>query len=111
MDTVENYRNTIEKVLTDYASIPYSHGEIETRCVFDRQHDQYLLKNVGWNNNKRVDGCVVHLEMINGKIWIQEDNTEYGIATDLELAGVPKSDIVLGFQPPELRKYTDYAVA
>lgn len=108
MDT--EYQNLIEKILTEYASIPYSHGEIETRCIFDRPRNQFLLKNVGWNGKKRVDGCIVHLEIINGKIWIQEDNTEYGIATDLEEAGVPKSDIVLGFQPPKLRQYTEYAV-
>ncbi|MFN0112370.1 MAG: element excision factor XisI family protein, partial [Blastocatellia bacterium] len=33
------------------------------------------------------------------------------IATDLEEAGVPKEDIVLGFQPPKVRPYTEYAVA
>lgn len=41
---------------------------------------------------------VAHLEIKDGKIWIQEDNTESGIATDLEAAGVPKEDIVLGFR-------------
>ena len=44
------------------------------------------------------------------KIWIQRDGTEDGIATDLEAAGVPKSDIVLAFHPQRLRKYTEYAV-
>jgi hypothetical protein len=47
----------------------------------------------------------------NGKIWIQEDGIEYGIAKDLEDAGIPKSEIVLGFQPPDVRPFTEYAVA
>ncbi len=46
-----------------------------------------------------------------GKIWIQRDGTEEGIAADLERAGIPKEHIVLGFRPPELRPYTGYAVA
>jgi hypothetical protein len=47
----------------------------------------------------------------NGKIWIEEDNTEEGLASLLVEAGVPKEDIVLAFHPPELRDLTEYAVA
>ena len=42
---------------------------------------------------------------------IQEDNTEEGIATALEAAGIPKDKIVLGFRHPQLRQYTEYSVA
>lgn len=51
------------------------------------------------------------MDLIDGKIWIQRDGTEEGIAADLERAGIPKEHIVLGFRPPELRPYTGYAVA
>jgi hypothetical protein len=37
--------------------------------------------------------------------------TEDGIATDLLEAGVPKEDIVLAFHAPEMRPYTEFAVA
>ncbi len=47
---------------------------------------------------------------INGKIWIQHDGTESGIADELEEAGIPKNKIVLGFRSPDVRKYTGYAV-
>ncbi|NEP13766.1 MAG: XisI protein [Symploca sp. SIO2C1] len=30
---------------------------------------------------------------------------------ELVVAGIPKSDIVLGFQPPELCPHTGYAIA
>jgi hypothetical protein len=53
----------------------------------------------------------VHIEVIDGKIWIQEDGIEHGIVTDLERAGIPKNDIVLGFQPPDVRPLTEYAAA
>jgi hypothetical protein len=36
---------------------------------------------------------------------------EVGIATELVEAGVPKEQIVLGFRPPEMRQYTEFAVA
>ena len=59
----------------------------------------------------RVHSCLVHIDLINEKIWIQQDNTEEGVATELVRAGIPKDQIVLGFRPPEVRQYTDYAVA
>lgn len=109
MDRIEKYRRIIERVLTEYAAIPYAHGEIEKRCAFDRARDEYVLVNAGWDGHRRVSGTIIHLEISGGKIWVQEDNTDYGIATDLEAAGVPKSDIVLGFHPPDVRPYTEYA--
>ena len=111
MDKLEKYRNIIEKILTKYAASPYAYDDIERRTMFDRENDSYLLYIVGWGNRRRYHGIVTHLDIINGKIYIQHDGTEDGIATDLEREGVPKSDIVLAFHAPELRKYTEYAVA
>lgn len=48
--------------------------------------------------------------MIDGKIWVQYDGTEEGVATELVDAGVPKVDIVLGFRHPSVRQYTEFAV-
>jgi hypothetical protein len=49
--------------------------------------------------------------LIDGKIWIQYDGTEEGVATELLEAGVPKAHIVLGFRHPSERKYSGLAVA
>ena len=111
MDKLSDYRKTIERVLTDYAAVPYSNSNAKTEPIFDYERDRYLLVNVGWDNGKRMHGCLVHVDIIEGKFWIHRDGTEDGIAADLERAGVPKSDIVLAFHAPELRKHTEYAVA
>jgi hypothetical protein len=69
--------------------------------------DSYLLAPEGWDNGRRVHAVITHLEIIDGKIWVQEDWIEHGIAAELEEAGVPKIAIVLGFQPPYVRPYTE----
>lgn len=69
-----------------------------------------MLVNVGWDD-RRVHGCLVHVDLIDGKFWIQRDGTEDGIATELVAAGVPKSRIVLAFHPVDVRPHTGYAVA
>jgi hypothetical protein len=107
---LDTYRAIIEQVLTEYSKYPYAYGEIERQLVFDRPRDHYLLMSVGWDK-RRVHGCLVHIDMINGKCWIQRDGTESGIAHDLEAAGIPKDHIVLAFRPPAVRPHTGYAVA
>lgn len=66
---------------------------------------------MGWEGDKRVHGCLVHVDIINGKLWIQRDGTEQGITEELVKAGIPKDRIVLGFHPAYIRPYTEYAVA
>lgn len=110
MDSIEKYRELIQNVLSEYASIPFSYSDVQTQTIFDRNSDHYLLMLLGREGLKRVHGCLVHLDIINDKIWIQRDGTEEGIATQLLEAGVPKDKIVLGFKSPRMRKHTEFAV-
>ena len=111
MDQLNHYRNLLEKILTEYSIIPYAFGDVSNFTVFDRPNDRYFVMTQGWNQNRRVHHCLIQVDIIDGKFWIQNDGTEEGVATDLERAGVPKDQIVLGFRRPELRPYTEYAAA
>lgn len=111
MDTVDRYRQLIRNILTEYARIPYAYGDVQIEPVFDRESDRYLLMILGRESGKRVHGCLVHIDIIDGKLWIQRDGTEYGIANELVNAGVPREQIVLGFRSAEMRKQTEFAVA
>ncbi|MEB3219850.1 MAG: element excision factor XisI family protein [Nostocales cyanobacterium 94392] len=75
--------------------IPYSYGDIEYRTVFDSDNHSY---------------CLIHLEIIDGKIWVQRDDTEDGVTYDLEAAGIPKDKIVLDFHAPYVRPHTGYVI-
>jgi len=111
MDTgIESDRDIIERILAEHAKYPYAYGEIDRQLVFDRERDHYLVLSVGWDKS-RVHGCVIHIDLIDGRSWIQRDGTETGVALELEAAGIPKDRIVLAFKPPEIRPITGYAVA
>lgn len=110
MDKLKTYRQIIKQVLDEYARIPYAYGEVEPKVVYDHQNDQYLMLAIGWEGVKRVHGCIVHIEIIEDKVWIQQDGTEDGVAGELVEKGIPANDIVLGFRPAQLRQYTGYAV-
>jgi hypothetical protein len=93
----------VERLLTDHARIPFSHGDLQLQTVFDRESDHYLLMVMGREGGRRVHGCLAHIDLIEGRIWIQRDGTEYGIAKELLDAGVPQQDIILGFRSPRFR--------
>lgn len=111
MDTLDRYRDLIERVLKEHARIPYAHGDVQRQTVFDRSGDHYLLVLVGRDGRQRVHGCLVHVDLIDGKFWIQRGGTEYGVARELLDAGVPREHIVLAFRSEELRKHSGCAVA
>ena len=110
MDTLEYYRQIIQSLLTAYAAIPIANGKIDCYTVFDPKQDHYMVMNVGWDGHRRVYGCVLHLDIKEGKIWVEQNMTEMRVAQELVEQGVSKDDIVLGFQAPEMREYTDYGV-
>lgn len=111
---VEQYRQYIQELLLERAERSASssaNSQTETEVIFDVERDRYQLVHVGWRRNGRRNyGCVLHLDIKDGKIWIQHDGTEEGIANALVELGVPKQDIVLAFHDPSMRKYTGFAV-
>ena len=111
MGNIEKYRVKIKKIITDYVSVPYSQRDIKAKLIISNDENNYLVMTSGWQNKKRVHGCIIHLEIIDGKIWIHRDGTEYGIANELVDAGISKDKIVLGFHPADIRQYTDFAVS
>ena len=113
MDKLTHYQNLIKQILTEYEKISSQviDPDIVEVLMFDDQRSQYLWFNIGWKNDKRVKTISVYIRIKNEKIYIEEDWTEEGIATDLLREGVPKEDIVLAFYDPETRKLTEFAFA
>jgi hypothetical protein len=110
MAGVEDYQAYIEKIIKNYGQYKPAYGDVEVQTIFDKENHHYQLVTVGWNDDRRIRGCVLHLDIKDGKIWIQHDGTEEGVANELVELGVPKEDIVLAFHAPYKRPYTGFAV-
>lgn len=111
MAEVADYPRIVRQLIDHYAQFKPSAGEVDVEVVIDERTGHYELMHNGWANGYRIHGAVIHIDIRNGKIWIQHDGTEAGVANELVEAGVPKEHIVLAFKSPEMRKYTDFAVS
>jgi XisI protein len=110
---IKTYRTIIKEVLIRYYELDLEQASvgIEPVLALDEVRDSYFWAQVGWNQTGRTCGITVYIRIEHGKVWVEEDLTEDGVTNDLLEAGIPKHDIVLGFQHPRERALTDFAVA
>jgi hypothetical protein len=113
MDKLNHYRTLIKNIINRYVEI-FSRKpkpNVSELAVFDDEHGHYQWVSLGWENGERAFYTHLYVRLHDGKIWIEEDWTEDGIATELVREGVPHEDIVLAFHSPELRHLTEFAAA
>ncbi|MFN8486591.1 MAG: XisI protein [Caldilineaceae bacterium] len=110
MAQLELYQRYITDLVNKYASYKPSNGDIDMEAITDHEHGHYEVMSVGWDEDERVHACIIHIDIKNNKIWIQENRTDVDIAEELMERGVSKEDIVLGLHPPYIRPYTGFAV-
>ncbi|MFZ4664291.1 MAG: XisI protein [Caldilineaceae bacterium] len=114
MVAIEEYRTRVQQLLEEYrgpqSTIHQNHDEVEAQLIVDTDHDHYQLIYVGWEDGHRVYDPIIHIDIKGDKVWLQHNMTDQKVAEDLVALGIPKDRIVLGFQPPYARKYTEFAV-
>ncbi|WOD40808.1 XisI protein [Nodosilinea sp. E11] len=113
MDKLTEYPQIIKKILTEHAEIcdRYPNPNIKKLLILDEERGHYIWMTLGWQKGERIAGMTIYARVLDGKFWIEEDLTEEGVATDLMRMGVAKEGIVLAFHEPNMRQYTDFAVA
>lgn len=112
MDRIKFLQDTIIDMLQDNAD--YYKGTtnpLNLLVIADRENNHFQLLMQGWDEDNYTFQCLFHLDIIDGKIWIQWNNTAYEIDIELLKKGVAPNEIVLGLKHPEVRAHTDFAVA
>ncbi|MDX2303784.1 MAG: element excision factor XisI family protein [Microscillaceae bacterium] len=85
---------------------------VEYQLITDDEHGHYLYFGVGWEKDRHwIYAIYVHIDVkSSGKVWLQHDGTDLRIAELLHQKGIPKNDMVIGFQAPHIRKMmSEYA--
>jgi hypothetical protein len=105
------YKSIIQKIFNSYIEFLGTSDDVQLEAIIDTQNHHYLLVEVGWHNGRRIYGTLLHIDIIDQKLWIQQDGTEEGIADELVALGIPKHHIVLGFKPSDRRQLTEFSVS
>ncbi len=109
-NTIKTYRQVVQQLLTSYVQIPYSYDDLVDEAVFDHKADRYLLLTMGWQGETRVHTCMIHLDIRDGKVWLQCNNTDQNIVQELVEYGIAREDIILP-KRPRVKRQSNYAVA
>lgn len=111
MDKLTRYREVVRRLVEEYASHKPPVGDVDTYTMIDPGRDHYVAMQTGWvNHRRRIHGTVLHLDIIDGKIWVQHDGPERPVAEEVAAAGVPKEDIIIAYKPADVRPFTGYGV-
>ena len=114
MDRIANFQKAIIAIMNDYIT-DHIHSEslkgLQYEKVVDTQNLHFQLIRLGWKDRQRIFNLIFHIDIIEDKIWIQEDNLEYSVAERLTEQGISKKDIVLAYFTASHRQYTEYAVS
>ncbi len=111
MEKLARYSAILTQLIAQEAQRVSTHPEIEVCQICDPVRHHYQLLYLGWQGVKRVFTPMIHLRLHNGKVWVEQDGTEDGVANHLLAAGIPREEIVLAFYSPQKRPYTEFAVA
>lgn len=112
MDKVNKYKQIVRTLIEDIADRFRRNSDWEIISALDDERGQYLLFTDGWKGENRDYGCFMHIEVkSNGKIWVRRDGTDLDFGQQLLDENIPKSSIVLAFQSPKMREWSDFAVA
>ena len=111
MERIKRYTDIIQNVMNDFIQKRKDSVKgLTYEMILDHKNLRYQLILMGWHNEERIHHLVFHIDIINDKIWIQEDNTEIGIANSLVEKGISKKEIILAYFSEFHRQFTEFAV-
>jgi XisI protein len=109
MENLKRYENALKSILQKYQSFCQKGGS-EVQMLMDSTNQHYQLLHLDWENHLRTYTILLHFDIKDGKIWLQQNNTDFPLDDDFQSLGIQKNEIVNGLYPEKYRHLTDYAV-
>ncbi len=109
MDKIKKYNQILQALILKYASFKPRYTTNEWQPICDKERGEYLLLKfvLGKDGESRNKYPIFHFRLKNGKILIEENNTDSDIVSELLELGIEEQDIVLA----SYSKQTDFILA
>jgi XisI protein len=112
MDKALKYHHIISELFEEFINFWDNGDGVQRKSLYDEHSKTYTLVYYGWQDNKRyLHGIAFHLQLLDDEVWIHQNNTQYLIIDELVEKGIEKTDIVIGFIPNMVKKYTDSLIS
>lgn len=107
---IESYQQIIIDILISEAREFSLQPELEDQVIADLERNHFQLLRIGWVDDDRILQILIQIDIKpDGKIWLQENQTELRLDDELLKRGIAASEIVLGMHPPSYRQFTEFA--
>ncbi|MGH9837431.1 MAG: element excision factor XisI family protein [Blastocatellia bacterium] len=110
-EKVNEYKRICRQIVERHAAMLGEPASVESLAVCDHESGNYLLMDIGWYPKERAHYVTVHLRIKDGKVWVEYDGIEYGIAQDLIEAGIPEEDIAWPSDERDHKKLAELVAA
>jgi hypothetical protein len=110
MESMTDPRARYAFILTEYLEFMAAYYDrpaqdaLEHQVLADEARGHFQLLRLGWHERRFHFLVLMHFDLKpDGRIWLQQNNTEILVDEELAQRGVDKQDILLGFRPAYLR--------
>ena len=112
MTKTEKYSQILTNFVREFAEkFKNASDGLATLAIIDQENHHYQSVVHGFINDRHLFNVQFHFDIIEDKVWLQCNHTDWDFGDDLICRGIPKSDIILGFQPEYARFYSGYGVS
>lgn len=96
MDKVEKYNQILQTLILKYANYKPRYTTNEWQPICDQENGEYLLLKfvLDKDGESKSKYPIFHFRLKNGKVLIEENNTDSDIIAELLELGIQKRDIV-----------------
>jgi XisI protein len=109
MDKLEKYGEILQSLILKYTSYKPRYTANEWQPICDKEHGEYLLLKFvsGKNGESKNKYPIFHFRLKNGKVYVEENNTDSDVVAELVESGINKKDLILTDYSISTRKQTD----
>ena len=93
MDRTQNYSAILTQVLRQVATPQPRLQPLRISSVCDAEAGQLLIIATGWDKERWLNTILFHARLVEGKVIIEDDNFEEGVASALIASGIAIDDI------------------
>ncbi len=96
MDKIKKYNQILQSLILKYAEFKPRYTTNEWQPICDKEQGEYLLLKfvLGKDGESRNKYPIFHFRLKNGKVLVEENNTDSDIVSELLELGIEKQDIV-----------------